>query len=506
MLDTLLKTLSRKDPRMFQHMSLRAALTSRWFQLMIFAIAVTFFAGSIQRIGTSSSRWVQRSNAFRFTALEYRSGLPATGPGVDSFGILSDGCAVDPEKSMHRVHVANASITLVFDQVVSMNGWYLKESSRGTPDYDPVRFKVEAAAYADLDAGSNASMSTEEANNHTDHIAFAKWRLVGAPGWTHLNDLELLENARHFQNVWDLRPHWFWYVNAILGWWVISFGFTISFIFTMLRKYHVSELVLAGSFFLRTLLYLVYFFFSVVDSHIDTTMIAFVAVSAVSGFIVIFVQFANPKDMFKSLGMCAVAKLIIDALMSQIFIANRTISNFRGRQSFAAEALEGSVWVMLLIHKFVRIRRARRLVAADYARLKDEWESIAADASNREALIVLAQTVSHAQEALLARQRIEANAKSKRKQDLNEIGPGNLSLDPRLGMFNRAPTCNASLLARSETRALRQYNRVREVAHPSSSRPSKQLTAFSSIVVEVTGAGNPGELDYGSPVGSLDQV
>jgi hypothetical protein len=165
-------------------MPFRAALAQWWVSLIMILGAIACIAWhTAAAVNVASwNKGYLPHRRFRFTALELREPyspttacgtkvfspgvtecVPASAtdvlwPGIDSFGLLLDGCTVLSDKAMTTR--SGASMTITFPEAVYMNGWYVITPTSSNPKYDAIRFKLEA------DAGEG------------------RWTLVGASGWS----------------------------------------------------------------------------------------------------------------------------------------------------------------------------------------------------------------------------------------------------------------------------------------------------------------------------------
>jgi hypothetical protein len=164
-------------------MPFRAALARWWVSLIMILGAMACMAWhTAAAVNVASwNRGYTQHRKYRFTALELREPysvsaacgaktftpgvtdcLPATStdvlwPGIESFGLLLDGCTVQTDKAL--ISRSTGSITITFPEPMYMNGWYIVTPMVSNPKYDAVRFKLEA----DSEAG---------------------WILVGSSGWS----------------------------------------------------------------------------------------------------------------------------------------------------------------------------------------------------------------------------------------------------------------------------------------------------------------------------------
>ncbi len=165
-------------------MPFRAALARWWVSLIMILGAMACLAwhtAAAVNVASWNKGYTQHRK-YRFTALELREPysasvacgaktftpgltecLPATPtdvlwPGIESFGLLLDGCTVQTDKAV--ISRSSSSIMITFPEPMYMNGWYIVTPMVSNPKYDAVRFKLEAD---DAEAG---------------------WILVGSSGWS----------------------------------------------------------------------------------------------------------------------------------------------------------------------------------------------------------------------------------------------------------------------------------------------------------------------------------
>ncbi len=112
----------------------------------MFVVAATALSAA-EFVAFVASRNVVQARLLRFTALEHRGGGEAVGhgPGVNAIGPLLDGCSDPAARVPFNATVEGAALTLAFESIVAMNGWWYSVAAGAPPKDDPVRFKLESA-------------------------------------------------------------------------------------------------------------------------------------------------------------------------------------------------------------------------------------------------------------------------------------------------------------------------------------------------------------------------
>ncbi len=123
--------------------------------------------GAAEFIAFVAGRNVVQTRLLRFTALEHRGGGNASGrgPGIATFGPLLDGCLDSAAGVLFNATVDGAALTLAFESIVAMNGWWYAVAPGAPSEDDPIRFRLE---YADGDSGSGGAAT--EASRHWKQV------------------------------------------------------------------------------------------------------------------------------------------------------------------------------------------------------------------------------------------------------------------------------------------------------------------------------------------------
>ncbi len=125
--------------------ALTAALTQRWFQTLFALFGIYNIYVFSEDYVTLPSFGRQEALLFQFTPLELRGGGSSDVPVISALGLLLDGCKVDGnEQNPYNLTTSGSSVKLAFARKQVMNGFYFKTLG-GTPQLDPVRFKLEGS-------------------------------------------------------------------------------------------------------------------------------------------------------------------------------------------------------------------------------------------------------------------------------------------------------------------------------------------------------------------------
>lgn len=112
----------------FTSTPIASAMTKRWFRAVILFVAFFFVYSIVNGVLTQDTRYKskEKGRIFRFTALETRSNQPSVHPGINSFGIVMDGCAIlsdEAELTRNERH-----ITLAYKKLVRPSRQHLERS------------------------------------------------------------------------------------------------------------------------------------------------------------------------------------------------------------------------------------------------------------------------------------------------------------------------------------------------------------------------------------------
>jgi hypothetical protein len=285
----------------------------------------------------------------------------------------------------------------------------------------------------------------------------------------------------------------------ILGSFVGFVGFAASFWFAFTKAYHKAEFALGASFCIMMLLDLLYFVITSIDGHIDLTATVRSGVYGLMGMFVLYVYFTDKCAIFKALCVFAVVALLAEATM--MLTANQKAYHIFARASLWLDMIWFCVALGVIVQGFMLRQAARIQVKADFQMLEQEWQRILAVTSNRQALKRLAATVAKAQRGLLEGKGSGDDVNSTARA---HTAPAN-RLSRTLSDLQESMHVHVhdAKVQRYEG-PVRQYSRKR----PEKNIPekSKNLTAFPSIILEITGMGEHGVIDCDAPVTSLDQV
>jgi hypothetical protein len=375
------------------HVQIASASTKMWFRAFLLLAGFYFsyrfleFALRVQwEVGYSSS------NIYRFNALETRSGALATAPGIESFGVIFNACPLDDNNT---ILVSDGPIMyVIYDRVVTMNGWHITTSKSKLPEDDPVKFKIEAGL-SDMQVynylGNIHKTSSSDADrvytvNRTSllqHLNQSKWLLVGSSYTvTHqsLNRLDLYERpvnvttSRGALVEFDARIPW----TDILFFVSVSLTFAVcswTMLFFSLRHMHeYNHMVVSGSF-------------NLAGALMFTSGISGLAIMGDTNQVWLILYSMCNISLGVGLVVMEQRITIMTFLTGFFFILFIVIDSFVvykvpvvGQRDIPSE---GTILVLLSTYVYLRrkytLRSAWRLIEKDIQAYNDKWQSIVTD-------------------------------------------------------------------------------------------------------------------------------
>ena len=399
--------------------------------------------------------------AFRFTALQERSGSLSTSPGVAAFGLIAWGCkqpsssdgtpASYPDYQYLDMHmepisaprlpafnttVEGAQITLEYSDQVVMHGWYFEEEPGDDHQrqFDPVDFVIE----------SRSGQGGE-------------WRIVGGPSWVHSpvgDGIKVLHRPREFRKVFDMRPPWQWSFWHLAGSVVMAVFLWVAVVLAALKMHHTGERFIIAAFLMQGIITSIAFIFILAEVDYDkrsgtnTSLAILTGVQAASTILTVVVAVCNWRRLFHAIAFLGIT-LEASNLIAQYVVEGRAYLRIASLQALVC-------FVPLMGHLIDKVMWAKGSGA------------------------VAAQGIKFWDDLIWRRLKIECSSQLEALDDFVQ------SL--------RLPQGMAA-----------QYKRACD-GSGSSLSVSAGICPCESIVAGIQGIGTPGKADRGNEVKSLDQL
>jgi hypothetical protein len=399
--------------------------------------------------------------AFRFTALQERSGSPSTSPGVAAFGLIASGCkqpsssdggpASDmddqylgtnlepisaPRLPAFNATVEGTQITLEYGEEIAMHGWYFEEEPGDDlqRQHDPVDFVIE----------SRSGQGGE-------------WISVGGPNWVHSAEgdgIKVLHQPKEFRKVFDMRPPWQWSFWQLTGSVVMAVFLWVAVVLAAYKMHHHGERFIITAFLMQGIITSVAFIFTLGEVDDDkssgtiTSLAILTGTQAAATIFVTVVGVCYWRRLFHSIAFLGIT-LEASNLVAQCVVQGRAYLRIASLQTLVC-------FVPLMGHFIDKVMWAKGSgeVAAQGLKFWDDliWRRLGVECSSQlEALNDFVQSI--------------------------RIPQG------MAAQYNRA--CDGSGISLSV---------------------SAGISPCESIVAGIQGIGTPGKADRGNEVKSLDQL
>jgi hypothetical protein len=315
---------------------------------------------------------------------------------------MFNSCPLDDNST--KLFFDGPMLYVIFDRIVTMNGWYITTSKSGKADQDPVRFKVEASlsdlqVYDYQDVGNINKNSSAGANNHKytatstgllQQLNQSKWVLVGSSYTVSHQSLTLLHLYYVHVNITTSRGAVVPF-NARIPWTDILFfvGVALTFslcslvmlIFSLQHMHDYNIYVVSGSFILAGVLMCISGIASLaITGDVNQVMLILYSMCNLSLGIGLVVIERKITMLTFVTGFFFILFIFIDS-----FVVYKVPEV--GQRDIPSEGT-----ILLLLSTFVYIRRkytlraAWKLIEKDMQAYNDKWTTIVTDPQHAAAL------------------------------------------------------------------------------------------------------------------------
>jgi hypothetical protein len=324
-----------------------ALVHERRYTHILILVSVLMMLFCIPGILVVKTRSVHHAAYFRFTALALR-GLPATSPGIESFGLRFNGCRLPGAK--HNVTFQGASVLMTFLEPQAMDGWYFVVIE-GSPERYPVRFKLEAS------------------NDNR------QWWTVGASAWTCINGWHEYDSGLETRGMpidWDLSPPFPWIFSQV----AVPLAAGASLLIGTLLGMHscsifTAQFVVAFGVFCSALMSAWSTFQSISLASTDTVAIVDAGILAIGRTCLLLTVAMRPKSCHECLAACGVAMFAAD-----IAYQGATLQRITPRFIWCDALLGCTVLAVSLVTRARKILLAERMIAGDQHCYAEEWQRV----------------------------------------------------------------------------------------------------------------------------------
>ena len=132
---------------------------------------------------------------FRFTAVQTRSGKPATFPGIDSFQVLQGGCPTRSDAL--NISINGPKMEIVYHKPLAYDGFSIVTSTSHPHDHDPVRFILEGGV--DGGGAHDDAPDEEVGSEHAEHG-------------------HRREGIRRMEGMGEIGTKWEWVGSSSMAW------------------------------------------------------------------------------------------------------------------------------------------------------------------------------------------------------------------------------------------------------------------------------------------------